>query len=194
MAKIPFSIKFRPQIESGEYKVVTSDGFPARIICWDSPIDKDRPIICIVFDNQIEQYRVDGRFDYHETTNYDLFLITKEPELSAFEKALKECVNVRNPEKTMTDNGARNNATILRAIAFKEFKENEAEHIKELVEQKEKEAYEMGKSEALKDLPRWDGNLKSSMVDEADVIGQWLYYKEHRIKLSDLEKLPGFND
>lgn len=50
------------------------------------------------------------------------------------------------------------------------------------------------KAAALKDLPRWGSNLKSSMVDKADVIGLWLYYKEHRIRISDLEKLPGFNE
>ena len=31
--KIPFDIKFKPQIESGEYKVVTSFGEPAEIGC-----------------------------------------------------------------------------------------------------------------------------------------------------------------
>ena len=35
MAKISFDIKYRPQIESGEYKVETRDGKPVRIICWD---------------------------------------------------------------------------------------------------------------------------------------------------------------
>jgi len=33
--KIAFDIKFRPQIERGEYKVVTSDGRPVEIIKWD---------------------------------------------------------------------------------------------------------------------------------------------------------------
>ena len=34
--KIPFDIKYRPQIESGEYTVVTRGGHPARIVCWDA--------------------------------------------------------------------------------------------------------------------------------------------------------------
>ena len=33
--KIAFDIKFRPQIERGEYKVVTSEGRPVEIIKWD---------------------------------------------------------------------------------------------------------------------------------------------------------------
>lgn len=35
MRKIPFEMKYRPEIESGKYKVVTADGRPVRIICWD---------------------------------------------------------------------------------------------------------------------------------------------------------------
>ena len=89
--RIPFDIKYRQQIESGEYKVETYDGYPARIICWDSPIDKDRPIIAIVFDNQIEQYKADGRYDNDfDTSNYDLFIVTQEPEMSEFEKAVSK--------------------------------------------------------------------------------------------------------
>jgi len=34
--KIPFDIKYRNKIESGEYKVETFDGYSVRIICWDA--------------------------------------------------------------------------------------------------------------------------------------------------------------
>ena len=91
--KIQFDIKYRPQIESGEYKVETEEGSPARIICWDSPINKERPIIAIVFDDQIEQYKADGHYDNdYETSNYDLFIITPEPELSEDEKIRNEMI------------------------------------------------------------------------------------------------------
>lgn len=33
--KIPFDIKYRPQIDSGEYKLVDKNDHPVRIICWD---------------------------------------------------------------------------------------------------------------------------------------------------------------
>lgn len=36
MQKIPFDIKYRPEIESGKYKVKTNAGRPVRIICWDA--------------------------------------------------------------------------------------------------------------------------------------------------------------
>ena len=35
MTKIPFSIAYRPQVESGEYKVVTREDCPIDIIKWD---------------------------------------------------------------------------------------------------------------------------------------------------------------
>lgn len=47
MAKIPFSIDYRPQIESGEYKVETRDDRPVRIICWDASYE-DLPIVGLI--------------------------------------------------------------------------------------------------------------------------------------------------
>lgn len=34
MAKISFDIKYRPQIESGEYRVENMAGFPVTILDW----------------------------------------------------------------------------------------------------------------------------------------------------------------
>ena len=97
MAKIPFDIKYRPQIESGKYKVVTQDDEPARIICWDSTINKERPIIAIVFDDQIEQYKADGHYDNdYDISNYDLFIVTPEEELTPFEEKLIQFSDERN--------------------------------------------------------------------------------------------------
>jgi hypothetical protein len=88
-----FNIKYRPQIESGKYKVVTEDDEPARIICWDSTINKERPIIAIVYDDQIEQYKADGRYDNdYETSNYDLFIVTPEEELSEWQRFISACL------------------------------------------------------------------------------------------------------
>ena len=51
--RIPFDIKYRKEIESGEYNVVwgittdylTSVTFPARIVCWD--FGNDAPILAL---------------------------------------------------------------------------------------------------------------------------------------------------
>ena len=45
--RIPFDIKYRPDIEGGKYLVVTRDGSPVRIVCWDAKAE--RPILYLVF-------------------------------------------------------------------------------------------------------------------------------------------------
>ena len=39
---IPFDIKYRPQIESGEMKVQTKEGYPTRKVSWDMMCDSYR--------------------------------------------------------------------------------------------------------------------------------------------------------
>lgn len=34
--RVPFNMKYRPQLESGEYTLSTRDGRSARIVCWDA--------------------------------------------------------------------------------------------------------------------------------------------------------------
>ena len=51
MAKIPFDIKYRPQIESGEYKVETGDKKRVRIICWNRKVN-DSPVVALAYDAQ----------------------------------------------------------------------------------------------------------------------------------------------
>ena len=165
--RIPFDIKYRPQIESGKYKVVDKDNHNIRIICWDKKSEKKygyHIVGLVEFGPNHEEstyYTIDGKGrlrDKHPC----LFIITPEPELSAFEDALKDCVNMRRPENPMTDEGARNNATILRAIAFDEFKENEASYMKE--------AYERGKAEALRTrATEFTENLAKSGLDKDSI-------------------------
>lgn len=94
MSKIPFDIKWKPQIESGEYKVETRNGLPVRIICWDRKT-KDMEILALVYDEHIDEDNEDlaevalnGRmFPRGKDHDYDLFIVTPEEEMSEFEKA-----------------------------------------------------------------------------------------------------------
>lgn len=97
--KIPFDIKYKPQIESGEYKVETRDGSPARIICWDrhatEPFDRCILVALITSRNSDESayyYYSDGhlwdRANGEDESRLDLFIITNEPELTPFEQHL----------------------------------------------------------------------------------------------------------
>lgn len=53
--KIPFDIKYRNKIQSGEAKVETRDGLPVRVVCWDvimgSDMDGETPVPVYAFIN-----------------------------------------------------------------------------------------------------------------------------------------------
>lgn len=63
---IPFNIKHRAKIESGEYKVRTASGKPARIVCWDMRPSFNDPILALITNSEgyeyTSQYTEDGRY------------------------------------------------------------------------------------------------------------------------------------
>lgn len=96
MAKIPFSIDYKPQIEAGEYKVVTGDNRPVRIISWDKKVYGGRiDIVALVpaiatETECIQVYNPDGTLKSSDPVGkFKLTIITPEPELTEFEKAIK---------------------------------------------------------------------------------------------------------
>ena len=168
--KIPFDIKFRPQIESGEYKVETRDGRPVRIICWDRKyygcpicgLAYEKATDCEKYVNAYENgvsARVTGTSE-----NDDLFLITPDPELTEFEKKLSDVVgyaissSVAEPKKP-TSEFVKEYAAELLAIAKKEIMDGWSNGLYDTQDQSGK-AYsdgyklglEEGKSEALKGI------------------------------------------
>lgn len=106
--KIPFDITKRPQIESGEYKVETRDGKPARILCWDKVDECGQYIVALVqytpeHENMISVCE-DGIYKGTYGHGYDLFIITPKPELTRFEELLwsflkLECSPIDHIEK-----------------------------------------------------------------------------------------------
>ena len=102
MNKIPFDIKYRFDVESGIYQVVTRDNKPVRIVCWD--MNYKYPIIGIVRDEddtELEHsYTTDGKIiDGILEYDSDLFLVdTRERELTSFEygmlRYLQEAANM----------------------------------------------------------------------------------------------------
>lgn len=90
--KIPFDIKYRPQIESGEYKVKTRTGESVRIICWDK--QGECPIVvvsCVDGDEGVYTYHENGHYVNGEGI-YDLFIVTPEEEMTEFELFLFNAV------------------------------------------------------------------------------------------------------
>ena len=84
MAKIPFDIMYRPQIESGEYRVITRENRPVEIKIWD--LKGDFPVVGVYYDeknNRETAVQVTARgccsvkaSDYCD----DFFIITNEPD------------------------------------------------------------------------------------------------------------------
>lgn len=95
MTKIPFNIKYRVQIESGEYKVVTREDRPVEIKIWD--LKGDFPVVGVYFDEKNNrdtavQVTVDGRCSIKPNDDYcdDFFIITSKSDLTEFESAVQE--------------------------------------------------------------------------------------------------------
>lgn len=92
--KIPFDIKYRDKIESGEYKVETRDGRPVRIVCYDRKYGY--PIMALATEADGHEIYVNCNFDGRESRIYewpaDLFIVTPEPEQSEDERIRKEIV------------------------------------------------------------------------------------------------------
>ena len=138
MGRIQFNIKYRPQIESGEYTVKTRSGNPVRIICWDR--NSCTPICALITrDSGPEDYVWTDKEGRNTKSGYydDLFIITPDPDLSEFEKACAQlyeegCADGVSGEKL--DNAALKEsiAEILR-LARKELKENIIRKIREQV-------------------------------------------------------------
>lgn len=117
--KISFDIKFRPQIESGEYKVVTGDDRPVRIISWDKHVYGGRfEIVALVPTSQgdtetVQLYCPDGTLiasGWNE--KFKLFIITPEPKLSEFEQEVRVCVTKNLTTHIKGENGTEMSSTV----------------------------------------------------------------------------------
>ena len=73
----PFSIK--EHLEHPDWKVVTRDGRPARIVCTDLD-DDDYPVAAVVANFHVDKYTAGGLFQAGEETKYDLFFASEKHE------------------------------------------------------------------------------------------------------------------
>ena len=110
MEKIPFNPKFRPQIESGEYRVETRCGYPVQIVCWnlrDTKHEDDthkRTILGLIDCGDgtfgYEVFNSEGLYMPIAQSNMDLFVVTENVQLTKFESRLCEILDysMRHPE------------------------------------------------------------------------------------------------
>lgn len=211
--KIPFNVKFRPQIESGEYKVVyvensSSEQCPVEILKWDSNSDAGCIIGCVrrKGKDKIYAFQENG---VHTVSDEDdrLFLVTPEPEMSEFEKALDDTIRSYRCDSEKDEDGGildyqswiKRKATSLLDLAKSQLLQSG-----ELLTQEHHEKLmETLLEEYKKDLPRWrnveaDKRYVGCVTRYMDVNGDWNYCMSSG-KLSDdcqyisivaLEKLP----
>ena len=159
--KIPFDIKYRPQIESGKVQVVTRDDRPVRIICWDV---KDRYSIAAFVkfvdaeDEIVSVYTQDGFYQLSKKPcQNDLFLLVDDG-LTDFQSLLAECI--MEVQRNVVD-------PLVHAEVWSDTLMEEAR--KELAADKDNPIYqagvEAGKAEALKDLDEKEGVFASIVKD-----------------------------
>lgn len=241
--KIPFDIKYRPQIESGEYKVKTKDGKQVRIVSWDKEGFECQEIVALVTNatgtESCNIYTINGflRSNYYQR-NMNLFIVTPEEELTEFENELATVIgfaiaqSVSSPNEKMVEfvknwserllSLAREqlikDGYVIEKKAFHDAVENISDkHLAEMsvqyslhckIEDGTRHAImnwvtfqkvaqkfiDIGKDEALKDLPRWkkvglDTGQTTLMVGYTSDEDK-LYRNGYVISLTDLEKLP----
>ena len=188
MAKIPFTLD--AWIKDKSQKVVDQDGRPVRIICTDA--DGLYPIIGLVDNKTPLPCGKNGRPPYIGGGDGSLFLVTQEQELSEFEKEYirlyKEgYTDGQAGSKPISDDNLKECAAELLALAREELFANDA-----VLKEYAQVSREQGKAAALKDLPRW--NESRGIYRDGWINDGFLYYKNHSIQLSSLEKLPGFKE
>lgn len=177
-------------------RVETRDGRPVKIISFEMTDTNDCPIaaqfrlcagtpVVYLFDKE-------GYYKGEGDSDYDLFIVTPEEELSEFEIRLLDWLSDDTsgeiPMERMKE-VVRNRAAELRSLVKEEF-ENEAPSIIET--QSFREGFKVGEAKAMKDLPRW--NDSRWIYEDGWLQDGFLYYRNHSILLKDLEKLPGFKE
>ncbi len=156
MAKIAFNIKYRPEIESGKYKVVTSNDESVKILTFDR--NHRLPILALInrgYD-EIVEYDTNG---FTQLAGDTLYLITDEPELTEFEKAYLKVVHHLSENDILphflTDNKVSENAQKLLDVARKQLQPEIDAEIDKAYKNSDAVQYRRGKEDALKDMPHW---------------------------------------
>jgi len=157
-------------------KVVTRDGRPAKIACYDSGGDK--PILAYFEDRygkHAEFYTKEGLVGKDCESFHDLFLLDADPELTKFEKTLGEVCGY----------------AISQATVFPETK------LSDFVKSFSPTLLSEAKKEFQKQLPTWKKCNAPGCENDTFVFHysvkkneSYLYHKGYSISLDDLDKLP----
>ena len=101
----PFNLK--EHLEHPDWKVVTREGEPVRILCTDLD-DDEYPVAAVVSNFHVDKYTADGLFQAGEETKHDLFFATEKHEgwVNVYRTQGKlGCVFIYDSEKEARRNG-----------------------------------------------------------------------------------------
>ena len=73
------SFNLKEHLEHPEWKVVTREGKPVRILCTDLD-DNDYPVAAATKNRHVDKYTADGLFQAGKETKYDLFFASEKHE------------------------------------------------------------------------------------------------------------------
>lgn len=188
MAKIPFNIKYRPQIESGEYKVIDQFGYVLTL----RDIINDVWYFSFRYPNT--DYETERIYDHPEN---HLFLVTPDEEMTEFEKACMKLYNEGRDDglsgDKLSNESLKESASELLALAKKEIGttfDKAGEYLRG-----RNDGIEYGKAKVLNDLPRWEPNQVSYSEEPVLCNGNTiLNLGLVHIHIDQLKKLPGFKE
>lgn len=168
MQKIPFDIKYRPEIESGKYKVETNAGRPVRIICWDAK--SEDPLVQLPIVGLIDYGKREMVFTWdirgiYGNNDMDLIIVTDWKGLDDVKQRLVTTLSAMNVGELYT----------------------EAE-INEMAEEETKALCEIFK-EVLRPQPHWEPSEEQPEVDLEKEIKRWHVLGE----MTDIE-FDGYDD
>lgn len=197
-------------LENPSRKVVTREGRPVRIVCWD--LKCNTPIIAAIQWNQEREdcycYNTIGRCA-NDVAEIDLFFADEEEELTEFEKELQTIIS--EASHWTSDDGS---ISTYCQFGDKEIKKISAQILdlakRELQPEIDKEidkayknidtivydnGYKQGQYEIMEDLPKWkkDSNNLSSLIYTLDNRGDgriFLCRKGYAININELLNLP----
>lgn len=78
--KIPFHVRYKDEIIKGDFRVITANGDPVRIICWDKEVSDRKDIVALVRasstnNEYTKEYYSDGTLI--SNGKQDLFIVPK---------------------------------------------------------------------------------------------------------------------
>lgn len=184
-------------------KVETRDGRPVKIISFEMTDTNDCPIaaqfrlcagtpVVYLFDKE-------GHYKGEGDSDYDLFLVTPEPELTDFEIRLLDWLSNDTsgeiPMERMKEL-SRNRAKELLSLARKQLQPEIDAEIENAYKTADEVQYRKGREEVLRDMPRWkrDDSIEAEQHITVGKNGERFHYKGHSLLISDLTKLPGFKE